>query len=163
MTRKVSAISIFLVLFSISSEAKPGPGAPSGLLCELLRDPAHAVITDQSPEFGWIVNDKRRDARQAAFQVLVATGSNCINSNKGDMWNSGKVISNHSVNIEYKGKPLQPHTEYWWKVKTWDANGRPGPFSNPQKFITGTFKSIKRRWPAESRWIKTSDTCNRSV
>ena len=65
MKIKASTIQISLLLFSLLSiayQAQAEPDAPYGLLCELLRDPGQALITDPNPEFSWVVNDKRRGA-----------------------------------------------------------------------------------------------------
>jgi hypothetical protein len=157
MKLKALTLPISLSLFSLLSivyAAQPEPDAPYGLLCELLRDSGQALITDPNPEFSWIVNDKRRGARQMAFRILVASSYDSVQKDRGDMWDSGKTSSNRSINIEYRGKALQPYTSYWWKVKTWDTSGKPGPFSKPQTFITGSFQELKRKWPAESKWIQ---------
>lgn len=157
MKLKALTLPISLSLFSLLSivyAAQPEPDAPYGLLCELLRDSGQALVTDPNPEFSWIVNDKRRGACQTAFRILVASGCDTVQKDRGDMWDSGKTSSNRSINIEYRGKALQPYTSYWWKVKTWDTSGKPCPFSKPQTFITGSFQELKRKWPAESKWIQ---------
>ena len=87
---------------------------------ELLSNPSEAVITDAQPEFGWIVNDGRRGAKQTAWQILVATSERALNRDRGNMWDSGKVTSDQSINVEYAGKQLQSRRGYYWKVRTWD-------------------------------------------
>jgi len=96
---------LWIALFSLvpssnSCTEKNSPLAPTGLLCELLSDPSQAVITDDKPEFGWIVNDSRSGAMQSAFQILVASSKNKIQENDGDLGDSGKVSSTQSINIE---------------------------------------------------------------
>jgi hypothetical protein len=73
------------------------------------------------------------------------------------MWDSGKVLSCQSINVEYDGHELEPRTPYWWKVRTWDAAGKVSPYSEPQKFMTGRFATVERSWPLESQWMKTQD------
>ena len=126
--------------------------APTGLICELLRFPEKAVITDPMPEFGWIVNDNRRGAFQTAYQILVASHPDLLSPGRADMWDSGKVNSSQSINVEYGGKPLQENSRYWWKVRIWDQNEQPSPFSKSQLFYTGTFRQ-KSQWPGESHWV----------
>lgn len=72
----------------------------------------------------------------------------------GDFWDSGKIDTDQSVNVEYQGKPLESNKAYWWKVRTWDQNGRPSLYSEPQHFNTGDPEPVERKWPEESRWIK---------
>ncbi len=147
-------VVICLFLFQSAGYGGEGPGAPEGLMCELLRAPDAAVITDAKPEFGWIVNDRSRGARQSACRVLVASKRELLKQDRGDMWDSGKLETDRSINVEYDGKPLQPESSYWWKVRTWDAAGRKSPYSRLQVFLTGSFEAGGRKWPAESRWVK---------
>lgn len=139
------------------ASADPLPGAPYGLMCELLRYPEAAVITDRTPELGWIVNDDRRGAVQTAYQILVASSEAALQREEPDLWDSGKVVSSRSIGVTYAGAPLAPHTTYWWKVRTWDADGRVSPYSAPQVFHTGAFEEDERAFPGESRWVQRAD------
>ena len=132
---------------------KSGPGSPLGLMCELLRQPERAIITDPQPEFSWIINDPRRGAIQTAFQLLVASDLKILDADRGDLWDSGKQSSKQSVNVNYKGRDLSPDQTYWWKVRTWDQQNKPGPFSLPQKIHTGRLENL----PLKSNWVQTSD------
>src|SRR5690625_628738 len=86
---------------SCSDANESSPQAPKGLLCELLRAPGQAVSTDREPEFGWVLNDPRRGAKQSGWQILVASSKERIESDQGDMWNSDKTNSSQSVDISY--------------------------------------------------------------
>ncbi len=126
--------------------------APRGLMVELLRDPAHAVITDRQPELGWIVDDDRRGAVQSAYQILVGSSPGA-----GDLWDSGRRRSRQSTGVSYGGKALEAEHAYWWKVRTWDGDGKVGPYSEPQLFRTGRFGDDGRGFPQESRWVRLDD------
>ncbi|NOY57354.1 MAG: alpha-L-rhamnosidase [Calditrichaeota bacterium] len=155
--RMKGLIVVSVILVSIIAQkihARQTTAAPTGLLCELLRDPSAAVITERMPVFGWIVNDSLRGAMQTAFQIIVSSSKELVDRNKGDMWNSDKVQSDRSINVKYHGKPLQPNASYWWKVRTWDASDVTSPFSKVQHFRTGNFDDNDRAWPAESKWVR---------
>jgi alpha-L-rhamnosidase len=137
-------------------ERDAGPGAPTGLVCELLEDPALTVITDPRPEFGWVVNDSRRGAVQYAYQIIVSSSLENAERGTGDIWDSGEVRSAQSVNVELSGKELSEDSEYFWKVRTWDGEGNPGPYSVIQKFRTG-----KLAEPTEAALLHTHDFSNR--
>jgi alpha-L-rhamnosidase len=154
--RMLIALSLFL-LFVSQGMASTLSDAPSGLMCELLRAPDRAVITDHQPEFGWIMNDTERGAKQTAFHILVSSSLKNIENNVGDMWDSGKMTSSQSINVEYQGKGLSTLSEYWWKVKTWSNSKNQSSWSQPQKFRTGNFSDKNRKWPGESKWIKTNE------
>ena len=148
MRNIILLLMLFFAVF-LTAQCEPEPGAPTGLICELLRAPERAVITDPQPEFGWIVNDTRRGAMQSAWQILVSSSQDLLDQDNGDMWDSGKKISNQSIDLEYQGKNLKPDSEYWWKVRTFDGFNRVGPYSEAQKFQTGRLEWM----PLESKWI----------
>jgi alpha-L-rhamnosidase len=105
----------------------------TGLMTDLLLTPGMAVITNPEPRFTWIIEDDRQGARQTAWQIMVASSADKARRGNGDMWNSGKKISSLSVSIPYGGEPLEPFATYWWKVRTWDQDERPGKWSDIQQ------------------------------
>jgi alpha-L-rhamnosidase len=154
---RIACLAALGLLATCSSILESGPDAPTGLLCDLLRAPEQAVITDANPEFGWIVSNAQDAAIQSAYQILVASSPDFLHEDTADMWSTGKIHSAQSINVEYTGTQLQPNTTYWWMVRTWDANGNTSPYSRPQQFRTGLFDDAKRQWPGESKWRQQSD------
>lgn len=128
--------------------------APSGLLCHLLVQPEKSLITEPRPDFGWIVPSTRAGDRQSAYRILVSSTAELAAAAKGDLWDSGKVVSDRSINVLYGGRALAPRTTYWWRVRSWGVDGKESPFSAPQKFITGEFDRPDKKWPGESRWVQ---------
>jgi hypothetical protein len=124
---------------------------PKGLMTDLLSIPEYAVITNSQPHFSWIIPGEK--SIQTAYQILVASDSTKLEENIGDMWDSGKIDSKNPISIPYKGKSLKENTPYWWKVRTWDQNKTASEYSFPQKFNTGDFEHVNRKWPGESRWV----------
>lgn len=135
----------------------PQPGAPTGLMVELLRWPEDAVITDPEPEFSWIVNDVRHGAVQSAYQILVSGSEEMAEAETGDIWDSGRVSSDRSVAVSYAGPALAPHRSVWWRVRTWDADGVASPFSEAQRFRTGSFDRSGEAFPGASAWVLLPD------
>jgi hypothetical protein len=129
------------------------PGAPTGLTVESLRFPERAVITDPLPEFGWIVVDRRRGAVQSAYRIRVASSPARLADGESDLWDSGRVVSEASQNVEYRGEPLRPGTAGVWQVRTWDGDGRPSPWSETQEFHTTPASLPDRQFPGQSRWV----------
>jgi hypothetical protein len=148
----VPSIALSCLLGLTPAVALAAPAAPDGLIVELLRNPAEAVITERNPSFSWLVNDHGRGAVQSGYQILVAASAKALDAGRGDRWDSGRVLSAVSTAVIYAGTPLQPRTEYWWKVRTWDNAGAVGAYSAPQRFFTGDFDA-PREWVAESRWV----------
>jgi alpha-L-rhamnosidase len=118
---------------------------PIGLMCELLAHPERTRISTSRPRFSWIVEPSPGAGHQLAFQLLVAAGRATIDAHRGDMWDSGAPdprgawqADNRSVAVRYDGAPLSPNTSYWWKVRVWTVTDAPSPWSEPQRFTTGS-------------------------
>ena len=52
------------------------------------------------------------------------------------MWNSGKIECSRSANIIYGGKELKSCQRYYWRVRWWDQDDNPSPYSNIAVFET---------------------------
>mgnify|MGYP000238092652 CR=1 FL=1 len=150
--RAIAAVAALLFCFAGINAATAEPGPPRGLMCDLLRNPAEALIRDRTPELSWQVDDPARGAAQSAYHIVVASTREKAASGEGDMWDTGKVQSDRSLNIEYDGGKLEAGTSYWWTVRTWDADGNAGPFSEPQQFRVSPVTE-EREWPAQARWV----------
>ena len=106
---------------------------PSGLMVDFGRHPSPVVVRDATPEFSWIV--PREAIFQSAYQVLVASSNENLDKNIGDVWNSGQVRGNQSINVAYAGPALKSGTTYFWKVRIWDTHNRTGDYSSSQSFM----------------------------
>ena len=137
----------------VGTTAADTPGAPTGLTVESLRLPERAVITDPRPEFGWIVQDPRRGAVQSAYRIRVASSPARLAGGDPDLWDSGRVPSDASQNVQLEGRPLLPGAACVWQVRTWDGDGRPGPWSEPQEFHVAPASLPDRQFPGQSRWV----------
>ncbi|MBI1801595.1 MAG: family 78 glycoside hydrolase catalytic domain [Chloroflexi bacterium] len=123
------------------------PLAPYDLRCEYLVWPLG--LDEPQPRLSWLIADSRRGARQSAYQVVVASSLERLARGRGDLWSSGKVLSNQSAQVPYAGKPLRSRQRTYWKVRAWDANDRASPWSAPQGWEMGLLGSDD--WTAE--WI----------
>ena len=117
------------------------------LRCEYLVNPMGIDVT--APRLSWILKSGRRACVQNAYQVLVASSTEILQHNKGDLWNSGKVKSDQSNQIVYKGKPLKSRMRCYWKVRVWDNSGSVSDFSKPAAWTMGLLEPAD--WQA--KWI----------
>ncbi len=129
---------------------------PQRLRCEYLRNPLG--VDTPRPRFFWALPWTGRDQKQTAFQILVAGAAETLAQNRGDIWDSGRVASESSGQIEYAGKALESGRTYFWKVRAWDRDGRAAPFSEPARFDTGLLN--KGDW--QGRWIGGGNQLRRS-
>ena len=108
------------------------------LRCEYLEGPL-GIDTPQ-PRLSWILGADKRGGRgqgQSAYQIMVARNRNELDAGQGDLWDSGKVTSDQSVQVRYAGKPLVSEEECFWKVRVWDEQGKPSAWSRPARWTMG--------------------------
>lgn len=118
-----------------------------GLRCESKENPLGIGL--KNPRFSWELSSGLKDQKQIAYQVIVASDTDRLSHEKGDLWNSGRVNSAKSFQVIYSGKPLCSSRKYFWKLRIWDGKGRPTPWSHPSSFETGLLD--KEDW--QGRWI----------
>jgi alpha-L-rhamnosidase len=93
-----------------------------------------------------------RGLSQTAYQILVATSAEKLRVGVGDLWNSGKVESDASNQVEYAGPALASRTHCWWKVRVWDQAGKVSAWSEPGKWSMGLLHAFD--WAGH--WISGS-------
>lgn len=89
------------------------------LRVEYLKNPKG--ISVEKPRFSWLLKSDGFNRYQTAYQIFVSEEKNDVE--KGLIWDSGKVISNNTNQINYNGKELQSNKKYYWQVKVWDEKG----------------------------------------
>ncbi|MFK7981076.1 MAG: sulfatase-like hydrolase/transferase, partial [Saprospiraceae bacterium] len=125
---------------------------PTNLSVELIRSPDTEVeIFDLNPEFGWTV--PLASKFQSAYQILLASDKAIIDANNGDVWDSKRVASAESTDVEYTGNPLEIGKTYYWKVRIWDEDNRLVNYSKTQTFTTG--KSDSYIVSTENKFVTT--------
>ena len=105
---------------SANDDARPAL-AVAETFCEYAVNPLG--IDAAQPRFTWVLGSDRRGTMQQAYQVLVASSPEQLAADTGDLWDSGKVASDESVNIVYQGKKLSSRQQCFWKVRVWDDQG----------------------------------------
>ena len=68
--------------------------------------------------------------RQSAYQIIVCSSIEGLENEVGDLWDSGKVVSDNSLYVEYAGAPLKTFQHCYWKVRVWDEDDKAGPWSD---------------------------------
>ncbi|MBI3819548.1 MAG: family 78 glycoside hydrolase catalytic domain [Planctomycetes bacterium] len=130
-------------------DSRPSP--PESLRCEYLVNPA--AVQSATPRFFWKLNDPRPGARQTAWQILVATSPEKLVPGLADRWDSGKVNSDETIQIEYAGARVRSGEINYWKARVWDADGMPSPWGEIATFRFGLLKP--EDWRA--RWIRHAE------
>jgi len=131
----------------LPSLAANGPLPPINLRCEYLKNPLGIDVLQ--PRFAWVLEHSERGQRQSGHQVLVAARQSVLDQDKGDMWDSGKVVSEDSTQVAYNGKPLESGRTYYWKVRYWDQEGNASSYSPAAQFEMGLL--LPQEW--KGQWI----------
>lgn len=118
-----------------------------GLTCEYRNNPLG--MDEVHPRLAWSLSSSKQDQYQSAYRVLIASSERLLAAGKADCWDSGKVGDSENINIVPGGKPLEPFTRYYWKVKVWDQRGRTKGWSSVGWFETGMLGTAN--W--KGRWI----------
>ncbi|MBR9999191.1 MAG: family 78 glycoside hydrolase catalytic domain [Cyclobacteriaceae bacterium] len=119
----------------------------SSLLCEYEENPLG--IDNPAPRLTWIPENTLQGGFQTAWQVLVSDSPEMLDRDEGNIWDSGRVFSSQSAQVEYEGKPLQTARKYYWKVRIWDQAGKPSSYSRTAGWETGLLEP--QDWDPE--WI----------
>ena len=148
-TRLLTAAVVISVNHIQAAEAQ---GIYAGQLrCEYQEKPR--AIEAAQPRLSWIMRDERTGARQTAYRVLAASSADRLKEGAAELWDSGKVASDQSVNLTYAGKPLTSRQRAWWTVRVWDADGKPSEYAPATFWEMGILKPTD--WQAKLIRMKT--------
>jgi len=75
-------------------------------------------IDIKRPRFSWQMqaSGSNKGHKQTAYQIVVRDEAGNI------VWNSNRIKSGLSLNVEYDGKPLSATTRYNWELTIWDQD-----------------------------------------
>ncbi|TAG12139.1 MAG: alpha-L-rhamnosidase [Sphingobacteriia bacterium] len=135
------------------------PALPIKLSCEYLQNPLGIDITQ--PRLSWNLSSVQRGDYQTGYEIMVSSAQNADRILLGDCWTTGKINSTQSLHIIYEGKPLQPFTKYYWRVKWYDKNGVASAWSAAASFETAALKQhhFSAKWIGDGskQFIKDED------
>ena len=118
-------ITLLVVMLSATAHAL----TVDNLRCEYLKDPLGIDVA--KPRLSWQLSS----GKQSAYQIVADNG-----------WDTGKVDSDQSIQVEYNGPALQPDQRVTWKVRVWDNEGKPSDWCKPAVWSMGPSE-----WAAQ--WI----------
>ena len=146
VTRKIKHHLVFAALtlpaFALAHAATTA-AKPVQLRCDSLVNPLG--IDDPHPVFSWQLQSDTAGAKQTAYRVEVSSTA----AGKVDIWDSGRITSDKSLNVTYAGPALKPETRYLWRVTIWDGEGHPSSSSDNASWETGLLDASN--W--QGKWI----------
>lgn len=144
MNKRIFILSIFSLLFFAGSlYAAIGV---ADLRTEQLKNPLG--IDTRQPRLGWRIESDEQNVVQTAYHILVASSPELLAQGKGDCWDSGKVETDASQWITYRGKSLKRNAPYYWKVKVYTNKGE-ADWSTPAFWTMGLLNEAD--W--QGQWI----------
>ncbi len=98
---------------------------PTSLRCEYLTNPLGLDV--RCPRLSWVP-----PFDQAGYQIIVTHSALKV-------WDTARVKSDESLQIEYAGPPLESRGRYEWKVRVWNPKGKASAWSAPAFWTMGIF------------------------
>lgn len=138
---RVTVLCCLVFLFAFCTDAEL-----SSLKVEYEETPLGIDV--EKPRFSWQMNSDERGQSQTAYQIIVT------HENGREVWNTGKVDADISLNIEYAGEPLEACTRYNWGVNVWNQEDK--ELSDQSWFETGLMNPSISAWDG-AKWIGGGD------
>ncbi|UCE08677.1 MAG: family 78 glycoside hydrolase catalytic domain, partial [bacterium] len=82
------------------------------------------------PRLSWEITSDDRAVVQTAYQIRAAEKIENLKSGKSLLWDTGKVKSDQSTHVEYKGQTLKSGQRVYWQVRIWDDKDQPSDWSH---------------------------------
>jgi alpha-L-rhamnosidase len=159
MTHLRFLTALLLLTIAASTEAFAQADIPSlkaeYLRCEYRINPDGIDILN--PMLSWIVTSVENGQKQTAFRILAASTPEILATDKGDLWDSGKKLSDQTIQLEYAGRSLQSRMQVWWKVQVWDKDGKLSSWSKTAHWSMGLLRESdwEAKWIADSAAVKS--------
>jgi len=145
--KKIIALCLAALACSVSAAL-----TPTDLRCDYAVNPPG--VDSPNPRLFWKLTDGRQGAKQSAYEILAASSEKNLAHDNGDLWASGKIISDETIQIPYAGKTLNSFQPVFWKVRVWDAAGEVSAWSRPATWTMGVLENDGWR----AKWIGAADT-----
>ncbi len=142
---------MIIVTLIVSCTTKQQPSLQvTNLKCEYLHNPLGIDMTH--PRLSWQLTGEGRGRMQTAYQLMAATAETLFEKDSANLWNTGRIESDKSVQVRYEGKSLQTGMKVYWKVRIWDEKGNPTGWSD----IATWEMAITDQADWQAKWISAS-------
>ena len=118
------------------------------LRVEYLKNPVG--VGEPRPRLSWQIETTQENWLQVAYQIRAASSLEDLKESGKLWWDTGKVESDNSVDVEYSGPELQSEQRIWWQVRVWSNQGECSGWSEASFCQMSLLNS--EDWKAE--WIQ---------
>ncbi len=108
---------------------------PRHLRTEYLVEPLG--LATPRPRLSWTVTSTERRQRQTAYQIVAGATPEAVAAGRGELWDSGRIESSQTGQVEWAGAPLSARQRVYWSVRVWDAGGDASAWAPPASFAVG--------------------------
>jgi hypothetical protein len=148
---KSALATVTVILFLGLAMAAFAGTTVTDLRCDYAVNPLS--VDSANPRLFWKVESNGRGWHQTAYQILAAASEKNLAQDRGDLWDSGKVESDETVQIPFAGEKLKSAMQVFWKVRVWDESGKVSAWSQPATWTMGALNPDD--WQA--KWIGAAD------
>ena len=132
-----------------ATAVSPAGVSVQGLRTECVEFPIIGVEATR-PMLSWRIEADRRNVRQSAYRIEVASSAEALAAGHADLWDSGRVASDMNVGIRYDGTALVSRQRCYWRVRIWDERGVASPPSPAAWWEMGLLHPTE--WSAQWIW-----------
>lgn len=136
-----------IVIISAFSSVTFAKTQVAKLVTEYHVDPIGIDI--EKPRLSWQILSDEKDVMQTAYEIRVADSKSNLSKKNKQVWATGKVAGNKSVNVCYEGTALKSMKRFYWQVRIWDNNNKASNWSEPAFWEMGILEPVL--WTAA--WI----------
>ena len=101
MKLNIILFTSFIPLAFLSCNKETSQLEVSDLTCEYFKNPM--AIDIPAPRLSWKLESGERGQKQTAYHIIVASSLEKLAKDEGDLWDTGKIESDKSRQIEYNG------------------------------------------------------------
>lgn len=153
MKRLAALLHLTVAIACVHGIASAASLTPNHLTCEFRSNPLAVDLAQ--PRLFWKLESKERGDRQTAYEILAASSERNLKNDFGDLWSSGKVLSDETTHIRYAGKPLSASQWVSWKVRVWDEHDKVSAWSPMATWAMGLLTEAD--WQ-NAQWLGVNDT-----
>src|SRR4051794_24013741 len=87
----------------------------TNLRCDSSLDPLG--IDAPQPRLSWELRSDENAKKQTAWQIRAAASRAALEGDRGDLWDSGKVMSSETARVPYAGAKLSSSQQVFWQAR----------------------------------------------
>ncbi len=140
MKKRINWVKFFTIVLLLGSYTAfaADQTVVKDLICEYRTNPVGIDVME--PRLSWKIVSEKENLLQSAYEIRMAESASGLSKKNSQIWGTGKVESDQSVNVVYEGPEPESMQRFYWQVRIWDNNGKVTKWSEPAYFETGILK-----------------------